>query len=178
MAYGNSTANANTPQVFTASLIYSLPLLGASSGWKRAVLGGWKYSDMTTIQSGSSASMGLSIANIGLATRPNQIAPVTYPKTYKQWFGTGSFAQPAPGFYGNVRNGTLLGPGLIDFNMAAYKSFPIYREAALQFRAEFFNVFNHTNPNAPNASFGAGTFGQITSAKDPRIWELALKLSF
>ena len=53
-----------------------------------------------------------------------------------------------------------------------------YREANLQFRAEFFNIFNHTNPNGPNTNFGAGTFGQITSAADPRIGEVALKLNF
>lgn len=176
LAYGNSSLN--TPHVFTTSLIYSVPWLTKSTGWKRAVLGGWKVSDMTTIQSGASLTMGMSLANTGLAIRPNMIAPVTYPKTIQQWFSTASFAKPPNGFFGNTGNGTIKGPGLIVFNMAAYKDFRIREGVTLQFRSEFFNVFNHTNFNSPNTSLGAGTFGQITSAKDPRTGELALKLRF
>ena len=175
-AYGNS--GQNIPHVFTASLIYSLPQLQSSRVWKRIVLGGWKYSDMTTIQSGGSGTFGLSTSHNGLASRPNLIAPLTYPKKYNQWFSTGSFAQPAPGFFGNVGNGTFMGPGLIDFNMAGYKEFPVTHGANLEFRAEFFNIFNHRNPNGPNTSFGNGNFGVITSAKDPREGEVALKLIF
>jgi hypothetical protein len=176
LAYGSSSLN--TPQVFTTALVYTLPWLQKSTGWKRAVLGGWKYSDMTTIQSGSSLTMGMNLANTGLATHPDLIAPVTYPKTFQQWFSTGSFGKPAPGFFGNVGNGTIAGPGLIVFNMALYKDFRIHEHLTLQFRSEFFNVFNHTNINGPSTSLGAGTFGQITSAKDPRTGELALKLTF
>ncbi len=176
LAYGNSSLN--TPHVFTTSLIYTLPWFMKSDGWKRAVLGGWKFSDMTTIQSGSSLTMGMNLANTGLAIRPTLVAPVSYPKTFSQWFSTSSFAKPANGYFGNVGNGTIRGPGLVVFNMAAYKDFRIREGLTLQFRTEFFNVFNHTNPNGPNTNLGAGTFGQITSAKDPRTGELALKLRF
>ena len=175
-AHGNSTLN--TPHVFTTSLIYSVPWFAKSGGWKRQVLGGWKISDMTTIQSGSSASVGLSLANVGLATRPNVNGPVTYPGTMLQWFTTAPFSKPANGFYGDVGNGTILGPWMKLFNMAAYKDFRIREGMTLQFRSEFFNVFNHTNFNGPSTSLGAGTFGQLTSAKDPRTGELALKLRF
>jgi len=175
-AYGNSTLN--TPHVFTASIIYSLPLFQQASGWKHGLLGGWKYSDMTSIYSGSSLSLGLGTSHNGLATRPNQIAYVTYPKTFTQWFSTGSFAQPDPGFYGNVRNGSIRGPGLINFNMALYKEFAIRERVKIQFRGEYFNVFNHTNPNNPNLSTGAGNFGNITSAKNPREGQVALKVRF
>ena len=175
-SYGNS--NLNTPHVFTASFVYALPWLQSSSGWKRILLGGWKYSDMTTIQSGNSLTLGLNTAHTGLATRPNQMEPVSMPKTFAQWFSTSSFVQPAPGYYGNVGSGTLLGPGLINFNMALYKDFRITEGTSLEFRSEFFNVLNHTNPNAPSTNLGAGNFGVITSAKDPRIGELALKFRF
>ena len=174
--YGNS--NLNTPQVFTTAVIYSLPRFKSSPHLKQEVLGGWKYSDMTTVQSGSSLNIGMSLANTGLATRPNQVAPLTYPKTYSQWFSKNSYAQPAAGYFGNAKPGSILGPGVVAFNMALYKDFAIREGMALEFRSEFFNVFNHTNPNSPNTSLGAGGFGQITSAKDPRIGELALKLTF
>jgi hypothetical protein len=174
--YGNSTLN--TPQVLTWSLIYTEPWLKNSTGWKRQVLSGWKLSDMTTIQTGGSLNLGLSTSHNGLATRPNQIAPVTDPHTMLQWFSQMSFAQPAPGFFGDVGVGTILSPGLVVFNMAAYKDFKLSERFVLQFRSEFFNAFNHPNFGAPNTNLGAGSFGQITSMKNPRIGELALKLRF
>jgi hypothetical protein len=176
LAYGNSSLN--TPHVFTTSLIYSVPWFMKSTSWRRAVLGGWKLSEVTTVQSGSSLTMGMNTANTGLATRPNLIGPVTYSKTIQQWFSTNAFAKPANGYFGNVGNGTLQGPGLIVFNMAAYKDFRVHEGLTLQFRGEFFNALNHTNLNGPGTNLGAGTFGQITGAKDPRTGELALKFRF
>jgi hypothetical protein len=174
--YGNTSLNV--PQVFTTSLIYTLPWLQTSTGWKRAVLGGWKFADVTSIQSGASLSPGLSSSHVGLATRPDLTGPVREPKTIQQWFSTSSFVQPAYGFFGNAGRGIFLGPGLVNFDMALYKDFRVSERLVIQFRSEFFNVFNHTNFNAPNANFGAGNFGQITSAKDPRIGEMALKVNF
>jgi hypothetical protein len=174
--YGNTTLNM--AQVFTTSMIYTLPLMEHSSGWKRAVLGGWKFAEITAIQSGPSFSPGLSVSRAGLATRPDLIAPVTEQKTLQQWFSTTSFTQAAPGFFGNAGRGVLTGPGLINFDVAAYKDFRFSERWKAQLRGEFFNALNHTNFNSPNANFGAGNFGQITSSKDPRIGEVALKISF
>lgn len=175
-SYGNSSLN--TPQVLTYSVIYTEPWLKAAAGWKRAALAGWKVSDMTTIQSGSSLTLGLSTSHNGLATRPNVLGPVAIIGQMNEWFNTKEFAQPAAGFYGNAGVGTILSPGVVNFNMAAYKDFRLRENLNLQFRAEFFNVFNHTNLNGPNTSYGAGGFGQITSAKDPREGEMALKVTF
>ncbi len=175
-SYGNSTSNV--PQVLTWSLIYSEPWMKNSTGWKRQVLSGWKVSDMTTIQTGGSLNLGLSTSHNGLATRPNQIGAVTYPHELLDWFSTKSYAQPPAGFFGDVGVGTILSPGLVVFNMAAYKDFRMTERVTLQFRSEFFNALNHPNFGAPNTSAGAGSFGQITSMKNPRIGELALKLRF
>jgi hypothetical protein len=62
--------------------------------------------------------------------------------------------------------------------MALYKDFPIRESIKLEFRAEYFNVFNHTNPNGPNVTAGNSAFGQISGSKDPRIGQMSLKLSF
>lgn len=180
-AYGNS--NYDVPLAFTASLVYNLPAFQSAPGWRRAMLGGWKYSDMTTYYSGSALTMGLNTANPGLATRPDQVAPVTYPKLATQWFSTTSFAAPAQGFFGTVGNGNLKGPGVENYNMAAYKEFFVRERANLEFRAEYFNVFNHMNFNNPNATVTSttainSTFGEITSARSPREAEFALKLKF
>jgi len=174
--YGNSSLN--TPQVFTTSLIYSVPWYQQSGGWKRALLGGWKVSEITAVQSGSSLSPGLSLSGVGLATRPDAVAPVTEPKMISQWFSTATFVRPAAGFFGNAGRGIIPGPGLINVDMAAYKDFHLFERLTLQYRCEFFNVLNHTNLGAPNTNLGAGGFSQITSAKDPRIGEMVLKFSF
>jgi hypothetical protein len=175
-SYGDSSLN--TPHVLTWSFIYTTPWFKNSTGWKRQVLAGWKLSDMTTIQSGASLTFGLSTSHNGLATRPNAIAPLVYENKLLQWFDTTTFAQPAPGFFGNAGVGTVLSPGLANFNMALYKDFRINERFTLQFRSEFFNALNHPNFGSPNTSFGAGSFGQITSMKNPRIGELVLKLRF
>jgi hypothetical protein len=174
--YGNSAVN--TPQVFTTSLIYTVPWMRNRTGWRRTVLAGWKFSDLTALQTGLSLSPGLSVSKAGLATRPDLIAPVVEPKTLTQWLLPSSFAQAPAGFYGNAGRGIIRGPGLINFDVAAYKDFRVFEHGSLQFRCEFFNVLNHTNFNAPNTSLGAGAFGQIASSKDPRIGELALKFKF
>jgi hypothetical protein len=59
-----------------------------------------------------------------------------------------------------------------------HKLFPIAEALKLEFRAEYFNVFNHTEPTSVNTQFGAGAFGTVTAAKEPRIGELSLKFSF
>jgi hypothetical protein len=62
--------------------------------------------------------------------------------------------------------------------MGIFKTFAIRERLRLQFRAEFFNAFNHTNFQDPGNSLAGGGFGQIYSANDPRIGQLALKLLF
>jgi hypothetical protein len=62
--------------------------------------------------------------------------------------------------------------------MALYKDFRMSERLILQFRSEFFNAFNHPNFGSPNTNLGAGSFGQITTMKNPRIGELVLKLKF
>jgi hypothetical protein len=175
-SYGNSTMN--TPQVFTFSLIYTEPWLKNSKGWKQTLLAGWKLSDMTTIETGMSLTLGLSTANNGLATRPDVTGPLTYTNQLLQWFNTKTFTKAPNGFFGNAGVGTILSPGLSNYNMALYKDFRITERVFLQFRGEYFNAFNHPDWGSPNTNYGAAGFGQITSMKNPRIGELVMKLRF
>ena len=176
--YGN--APLNTPHVFTANVIYTLPALRNANTLTRAALGGWKYSDITTVRSGLSLTPGLSVSQQGLGARPDVVAgqSLTGPKTVAQWFNTADLVRPANGFYGNAGTGIIRGPGLINFDMALYKQFPIRERANFELRAEFFNVLNHTNFTSVSTSLGAGNFGQVTAAADPRIIEFALRFHF
>jgi hypothetical protein len=93
-------------------------------------------------------------------------------------------ANPAPN-YGSVVKGSFVGPHYTDIDLAVARNFPITESAALQFRAEYFNLFNHTNFGDPSTTLG-GSFGQITgttpqngaNANDPRIAQFSLKLIF
>jgi hypothetical protein len=74
--------------------------------------------------------------------------------------------------------GLIRGPGQELFNTSLFKTFDILEKVHLEFRAEAFNTFNHTNPGNPNTSLGNGNYGKVTSAADPRILELAARLKF
>lgn len=175
--YGNSTIN--TPQVMTLSWIYNLPWYQKASGWKGVGLGGWKYSTIFVAQSGFSLNPGLSIKNQGLAVLPNQLSsPTNGPKTVQEWFDTGAYTAPAAGYYGNATPGSIQGPGVVNFDMAFYKDFRFLESQDIEFRAEFFDIFNHTNFNGVETAYGNGNYGHITSARDPRIVEFALRYSF
>ncbi len=82
------------------------------------------------------------------------------------------------GVGGNANRRFFHGPGLNNWDMALLKNTKITERIGLDFRAEFFNTFNHAQFRNPVGDFSAGNFGQITSARDPRIGQLALKLSF
>ncbi len=175
--YGNSAIDVT--HVLSFSYIWDIPFLKDDKTWKGTILGGWKYSGITAIQSGIALSPGLSIANQGLASRPDATGQAMgYPKTVSEWFNTGAFTAPAPGFFGNAANGSIRAPGLVTFDMALYKDFRFGERQTIQFRGELFNIFNHTNFSGINTTYGSGGFGNVTSALDPRIVEFALRYHF
>ena len=88
-------------------------------------------------------------------------------------------ANPALVTYGTLPRNFLRGPGFVNFDLAFSKTTPLVGERTkLEFRAEFFNIFNHANFQSPNTNIYSGLFGQVTSTYDPRIIQLALRLSF
>ena len=143
-------------------------------------LGGWQFSDITTIQSGFALDPGLAIATPGLATLSDRVTGTSAqgPKTLGEWFNTNAFTAPPAGYFGNAAPGSIIGPGVINFDMALYKDFPIGEHKTFQFRGELFNIFNHANFSGVQTAFGAGNYGQVTSAYDPRIAEFALRFQF
>ncbi len=176
--YGNS--DFNVAQLFSFSHVWSLPFFNDTTGWKHVALAGWKYAGTTTIQNGFSLDPMLSVDNQGLATRPNRVAgaSVRGPKTASEWFNKSAFDRPPFGFFGDAGNGIIGGPGLVNFDMGFYKDFRVTEHHAIQFRSEFFNIFNHTNFNVVDTTFGDGQFGQVVGAADPRIIEFALRWQF
>ncbi len=172
------TPGFDRTHIFTSGYVYNLPFLKQRNGVLGKALGDWTFSGITVIQSGFTFDPGLSIPAPGLASRPNCVGNISGPKTVDEWFNTSAFVAPAFGFFGNCGTGVVRGPGENTWNWALYKTFPIGERLKAQFRAEFFNVWNHTNFAGVSTALGSGSFGQVTSALDPREIEFALRLDF
>jgi len=90
------------------------------------------------------------------------------------------FTPTVAGTWGNTPFNALRGPGRQNWNLSVFKSFVFSesRGSKLEFRAEFFNAFNHTEFNGVNTNLSGGGFGAVNSAHDPREIQLGLKLYF
>ena len=95
-----------------------------------------------------------------------------------RYFNPAAYAQVPLGTFGNSGKNTLIGPGGYFFDFSAFRSFAVTERAKVQFRAEFFNAFNHANLTNPVANISSATVGQIQSTTDPRIMQFGLKLIF
>jgi len=190
-------------------------VFGWNNGWNRQILGGWQISGITTLQTGapftvttgapdfSGFNSAAGAAGSGNADRPDMTRSGPLPQNNrnpdaafeKSYFTTALLA----GRVGTSGRDQYYGPGLQNYDFAAAKNFPLWakvgEQTRLQFRADFFNLFNHTNFANPvtgmnNANFGkitqtAGTAGQsgVLSPTGgpmggPRLIQLSLRLQF
>jgi hypothetical protein len=180
----------NRSQIFVFSSIYQLPFgkgkthFANANRFANTLLGNWNVGGIVTLNSGQpfSISAGGDIANVGGGSQralvvgdPNS----GFTRDRLEWFNTAAFALPAPYTFGNSGRNNLTGPPLKNFDFISYKDFLFTERFRLQFRAEFFNVFNHTNFGLPDGNVQDSSFGQITStATAPREIQFALKLMF
>ncbi len=182
------------------NFVYDLPIFKESGRVLRSTLGGWQLSGIVTMQSGPPLNVvvgGSSVSSVlpngndrQAGARPNVVGPSRYPKTSVpagiQWFDPAAFAEPAPGSFGNLGHNALRGPGRHNWNLAVHKSFVFSetRGSNLEFRAEAYNAWNHTQLRADvqsgnyGATLNGSNFGVITQAYDPRVFQLGLKLTF
>lgn len=167
--------------VLVLSYVYELPFAQTSRGLTKALFNGWQISGINSFQSGTPLTITIPSdrAGVGSASqRPDIVGSLMTPHTLQQWFSPGSFALPALGTFGNAGRGLVRGPGINNWDVSFSKRFPIKEQVSFQFRAEFFNLLNHTQYSGVGTSLGAATFGQVTSARDPRITQLAIRLQF
>jgi len=175
------------------NFIYDIPLFRHNDNrMLRTVVGGWEVSGIVTLESGIPINIGLSGAQGGnglpnAVNRPDLVSKISYPQTVSttgqqviQYINPASFANPTIGAFGNLGHNAARGPGRDNWNLSLFKSFVFSesRGSRLEFRAETFNTWNHTQFNQVSNNFGSGNFGQFTSAFDPRIMQIGLKLYF
>lgn len=177
--------------VFNANFIYELPWLSSQQGLEGHLLGGWEVSGivyafsglpLTPTASRDPAGLGLRDPNSFAGGRPNQVgnANANAPHTIGQWFNTSAFVLVPAGsnLPGNAPRGAIIGPGDQRWDLSLFKNTRLTERTMLQFRAEAINVFNHTNFNSVSTSRTSGLYGQVLSARDARVMQLALKLNF
>jgi len=95
-----------------------------------------------------------------------------------RWFTTSSFTVNAPGTFGNAGRGILSGPGTFNVDLSMQKSVTVRERMTITVRGEAFNSLNHTQLDNPGTTVSSGGFGVITSARDPHIIQLSMKLGF
>jgi hypothetical protein len=206
--YGRSALDRTN--ILTINGVWELPWMKDQRGLVGHLAGGWEVSGIVAVNSGLPLTVTMSgggtlpdgsIANdaagLGIigssasSLRPNMIANPNNAtggaalKTRLNWFNKQAFSAPLPSSYspGNERRGVIEGPGFNKIDLGLFRNFRIYESLDFQFRAEAFNVLNHTNwAGTSSSNIGltatASTFGQILATRDPRILQLAGKLRF
>lgn len=194
------------PQNFVASYNYVLPT--AKLGGPKMLVAGWALSGIINYSRGlpiyiyendDNSLLGTDNSGplpLGIDT-PNYAGGKINTKNPRNssynYFDTSGFTQETLGQLGTSRRRFFSGPGIDNYNMSLLKDTKFFDRYTLQFRAEFFNVFNHTQFSGVSGNFGSASplvagepppgssnpeFGVATGAADPRIGQLALKLQF
>lgn len=206
-------ASYDRPDVLTMNFLVDVPRLGkvVPNRVVKTIFDGWQISNIVSFIPGSPQQVSMTtnptvnFFSGGDGASPLLVGDPTLPKdqrTVSRYFNVGAYAEPIPLTqascasgtcpaiswvnYGNASTATFRGPGRNNWNTAVYKTFVVREKFRIQFRAEAYNTFNHTQFNAIDTTIqynaaGVNTrtsSGNVTSARDPRIMQFALRLNF
>ncbi len=186
----------DVPQDLTVSYTVQLPFDKFAGGAPKRLTSGWALSGIAIFakgepvqiseQSDDNSLSGTFADTIDEPDYANNGGPLYVNRNPRNqagqpYFNPNYFVAEPLGQVGNVMRRFFTGPGINNFDMALLKDTQITESTQLQFRAEAFNIFNHAQFNNPSGNFdnsGTSGFGYVTSARDPRIMQIALKLLF
>jgi hypothetical protein len=192
--------SADRRQIFNLTVVYQTPRI--ANPWANRLLSDWKLAGIYHFMSaywltpflGQDVALnadGITGAPGAGTQRPVQVLadPLCADPRPSCWINPAAFALPKPGTLSPLSRNTIPGPDFFQFDTAVSREFPIREVYRLEFRAEAFNVTNsfraglslpslNAGSSGVSTTFGTPTFGQITSALDPRILQMALKFSF
>jgi hypothetical protein len=195
----HALSQINLDNSFTGSLIYDLPFghgkkFGAAwNSVTNSLVGGWQATLIERVSSGfpvplidSNNQSGVSFNTGGNSNnwnRPNQVSGCSvYAANHgaHQWINPACFTAPAAGQLGNASRVPVVGPDFVNSDFSLIKQFALPRkDMGLNFRAEFFNLFNHPQFGMPINDINESGFGNVNSTvNNPRLVQLALKLTF
>ncbi len=205
-AANRASSNFDERHIFNASYIWDVPVF-KHGGLSHSLLGGWQISGVTNFATGSPFSIiynAIDNAGVGNGEGSDSYADiVSNPKATphpvnqygRQFYNQAAYATPTALTFGDSGRNSLSNPDFINFDMAVFKHFTIKESTAIEFRAEAFNVFNHTEwaPIAGQAGAGANINGSGTNAftspvtnnflyaggvHEARVMQFALKFIF
>ncbi|MGZ4733397.1 MAG: outer membrane beta-barrel protein, partial [Terriglobales bacterium] len=172
---------------FVISYSYDLPSPKSLHGFAGKMLSGWDISGITRFTTGLPISLSegddASLCGCNGVDVPNYNGGAIHflnPRDSgsHQYFTTDAFSAETLGVAGNANRRFFHGPGLNNWDLALHKNTKITETFLVEFRAEFFNVFNHAQFTNPSGAIDGSNFGQVTGARDGRIGQVALKFSF
>ena len=170
---------------FVISYSYDLPFFKSGHGVAGKLLGGWDISGITRFTTGFPVTLteddDNSLCGCDGADVPNYngqgIHYLDPRKPGNLYFDPSPFSPEALGVTGNAKRRFFHGPGINNWDLALHKNTQIGESMAVEFRAEFFNLFNHAQFTSPTGEVN-GNLGQVTGARDGRIGQVAMKFSF
>jgi len=204
-------ANQDQTHSFVANFIWQLPFFEHNANpYLKTALGGWQVVGITTFRSGLPANVCLDsdVAGTGDGAgsyecqRPDMVSNPNLSRgkrTINEFFDVNAFVEQPFGAFGDATRNIIRGPGVNNWDLSVFKDFTVpwfgrhsgflaSENATLQFRAEFFNAWNHTQFSGVNTTFqtqapglpsgNTNGFGSVSGARDPREIQFALKLTF
>jgi hypothetical protein len=182
---GRSLSAFDMKHNFVVSYNYLLPFSRAFSSLPKRITEGWTVSGITRVTSGLPVTLsegddaGLTYIGLDFPVQIGQVKTQNPRNATHQYFnGSTAFRPENLGEHSSLPSRFFAGPGIFTTDLGLSKSTKIKEGIGLLFRAEFFNIFNHTDFNNPSGNITSGNFGNITSSRDPRIGQLAAKVTF
>jgi hypothetical protein len=208
-ASNRASSNFDQRHIFSGSYVWDLPFF-KNPGLVNKILGGWQYSGIATFSTGSPFTVTFPGDNAGVSTSvstsayadkvgdpnaPGNGYHTVIPGAGYQLFNPAAYAAPRGLTFGDSGRNSLRNPNRTNFDMALFKHFKITESMGFEFRAEAFNIFNHTewgyingdggsaasnsaNLNSGTAQFASSNFLQVLTAHNPRILQLGAKFLF
>jgi hypothetical protein len=192
-----SLSSSDVPYRLSVGYVYDLPFGKGKqfgSSWSKpvdAILGGWQVAGITTFSAGyplGISETGQTTGAFGGGSRPDWIGNACYDNgtgrsmndKITQWLNPAGFATNPNFTFGDApRTLPCLSDGIKNTDASVVKFFHLTERVNVEFRSEFFNIFNRTRLGDPNTTFGSSSFGVITSTLNtPRIIQFGLKVSF
>ena len=183
-ALDKGDADLDRRHTFVGNLVYVLPKF---SRWGRAaehVLGDWQLNAIVSRFGATPVDVTTGVNTVGTAAvvgqRPNYTGAPLYLNTEDSRFhlNPAAFARPAAGQLGNLGRGAVRGKPITNVDFSLAKNWRVRERFGIQFRAEFFNLFNHANFVGYDLDIRNGTFGTLTNTQPSREAQLGIKFTF
>jgi hypothetical protein len=188
-------ADLDRRHAFVFNIVYALPSFKNLGAVGSAVLGDWQLNSIASFYSGTPLNILSGVNRAGLigntTQRPDRVSGVPFylhiPGDPVAIINPAAFSIPAVGTFGNLKRGDVRGPGISNIDFSVAKNWKVKERYGIQFRTEMFNVFNHTNFRAHNASqagggiennFSNSGFGRASSTRGPREIQFGFKFTF